>query len=218
MRCPICNRLHQTDKVVEYMRARGVHVEPDITIPPPKLFPSSKKTPRLGWTIRREAEGNRPLIAEPMAWGVPCFVKGARPGTTLEKLATNARQYSYSVWKPLIADAAQRCLVPFTHFAEPHPEGGKGDDGLPKQAWFSLPDEPVGMFAGVWQGCERGRVFAFLTTAPNDQMRPIHPKAMPVILKPGDQETWLSGTGAEALSLARPYDGPMDMQVKTPPA
>ena len=118
-------------------------------------------------------------------------------------------------WAPWLG-AGSRCLVPFTHFAEPHPEKGKGDDGLPKQAWFCLPDRPVGVFAGLWTETPRGRAYAFATCQPNEIVGAVHPKAMPAILKPEEWEAWLEGDAKTAKALIRPYDGPMDMQVTTP--
>jgi putative SOS response-associated peptidase YedK len=48
-------------------------------------------------------------------------------------------------------------------------------------------------------------LFAFLTTAPNAIVRPIHSKAMPVILTLREQiEAWLSAPNPEALKLQRP--------------
>lgn len=215
----MCNRLHQSEKVVDHLREQGVLVDVDRTwrLPPGELFPSSMKTPRNAIIVRRQRDGNRPLVAEIRAWGIPCQVNGARPGTTLTKLVTNVRNYRFRLWAPLIADPASRCLVPFTHFAEPHPAGGKGDDGLPRQAWFSQPGEPVGMFAGVMAQGPHGPAFAFLTTAANDQMRPIHEQAMPVIVARSDWSAWLDGSAQEARDLARPYAGPLTMQIETPP-
>jgi putative SOS response-associated peptidase YedK len=49
------------------------------------------------------------------------------------------------------------------------------------------------------------QLFAFLTTTSNDIVRPIHAKAMPVILtKPEEFDTWLQGTVNEAIALQRP--------------
>ncbi|RYG84543.1 MAG: DUF159 family protein, partial [Alphaproteobacteria bacterium] len=99
---------------------------------------------------------------------------------------------------------------------EPHPDRGKGDDNMPKQAWFCLPDQPVGVFAGLWRMTERGPAYAFATCAPNEIVGPIHPKAMPAIIKPDEWDIWLDGSADEAKALVRPYDGPMDMEVTTP--
>lgn len=45
-----------------------------------------------------------------------------------------------------------------------------------------------------------------VTTEANDLVRPIHAKGrMPVILRPDDYETWLTGSLDEAAALLRPY-------------
>jgi len=195
----------------------GVAIDADWTDRPhPQVFPTGKKTPRYGLVVRRQQEGNKPLVAEWMEWGFPHQVPGKRPGVMLDTFVTNARHLHYPLWRDTLADPAHRCLVPFTHFAEPHPDKGKGDDGLPKQAWFCLSDANVGTFAGLWTETPRGRAYAFATCPPNELVGQYHPKAMPVIVRPEDWETWLSAPAAEAKKLQRPYDGPMDVQVTTP--
>lgn len=213
----MCNRKHQTEKAVQqWFDLHGVAIDADWTDRPhPQVFPTGKKTPRRGIVVRRQPEGNRPLVASFMEWGFPTTVKGAK-GQPLTKYVTNARNLASPFWRSSLATPAHRCLVPFTHSAEPHPEGGKGDDNLPKQAWFCLPDQPVGIFAGFWRMTERGPAYAFATCQPNEIVGAIHPKAMPAILKPGDWDQWLNGTAGEAAALVRPYDGPMDVQVTTP--
>ena len=42
---------------------------------------------------------------------------------------------------------------------------------------------------------------AFLTTDANEIVRPIHPKAMPVLIAPDDYDTWLRAPWDEAQSL-----------------
>lgn len=48
-------------------------------------------------------------------------------------------------------------------------------------------------------------VLAFLTTRPNEIVRPVHPDRMPVILAPEDYETWLTGNADAAFALAKPF-------------
>ncbi len=80
-----------------------------------------------------------------------------------------------------------RCLVPFTAFSE-------YDDASPKGAkvikWFVPKDRGMLFFAGVW------RVWSGdygTKKEPNDLVRPIHAKAMPVVLATSEQrEEWMS--------------------------
>ena len=73
--------------------------------------------------------------------------------------------------------------------------------------WFALNDDrPLFAFAGIWTtfNGDRGtkskpiagphQVYGFLTTEANAVVKPIHPKAMPVIRDPGD------GRGARCLN------------------
>lgn len=211
----MCNRFHQSEKVVRHLRDQGVIVDVDMSTRPTQIFPTGRKTPRYGLVVRQHGEGNRPLIAELHEWGFPTTVKGAK-GQPLQKYVTNARNLDSGFWRPSMSRPGQRCLVPFTYFAEPHPQAGKGDDGLPRQVWFSLPDQPVGMFAGLWRQSGRGNAFAFATCDPNGVVAPIHPKAMPAILKPDEWLAWRSDDADLAKRLVRPYDGPMASQVETP--
>jgi putative SOS response-associated peptidase YedK len=75
-----------------------------------------------------------------------------------------------------------RCFVPFTSFSEFNKEHG-GD------VWFAFDDtRPLAVFAGIWTGWTSVRkvregettdeLFGFLTTEPNDVIKPVHPKAM----------------------------------------
>ena len=57
----------------------------------------------------------------------------------------------------------------------------------------------------VKEGTVTTDLFAFLTTEANADVRPIHPKAMPVILtRPEEWETWLTAPAPVALRLQRP--------------
>jgi putative SOS response-associated peptidase YedK len=99
-------------------------------------------------------------------------------------------------------------LVPATSFCE-------WTDTRPKVThWFALDESgPLFAFAGVWRlwtGERKGetgehRLFAFLTTESNAVVRPIHAKAMPVLLTaPEVWNSWLTGSLADALALQRP--------------
>jgi putative SOS response-associated peptidase YedK len=83
--------------------------------------------------------------------------------------------------------------------------------------WFALSDDrPLFAFAGLWRrwigvrGTKAKPVdgdhllYSFLTTEPNTVVAPIHPKAMPVILREHEWETWLRAPAQEALRLQTP--------------
>ena len=150
------------------------------------------------------------LDIESMRWGFPAIREKAKP-------ITNIRNLDSSWWNgangEYIREAEYRCLVPFSAFAEwNHAEKGN--------AWFEVKSDAP-MFAGTWRpwsgerltdvGKKRRvrqvhhwKLYAFLTTEPNDVVKPIHPKAMPVILTtPEECERWMGGR-EDTLDLQRP--------------
>ena len=144
--------------------------------------------PKYQGIIARVDDGQKKL--DTMQWGVPLTMKGKRPGTTVTKRITNVRNLSNSFWRSMLTKPENRCLVPFTQFAEPKPNAGR------EECWFKVDEAPVSAFAGIWRPSDEGNVFAFLTCEPNPLIKPIHPKAMPVILHPDDYDDWLSGKDA----------------------
>lgn len=142
------------------------------------------------------AESNHTIL-DSMAWGVPITLPGKREGTTVTKRVTNVRNLSSPFWRSMLAKPAQRCLVPFSTFAEPKPNAGR------EEVWFKVTDAPIAAFAGIWRPSTEGNVFAFLTCEPNPLVAPIHPKAMPVILHPQDYDRWLKDD--DVLDLVAPF-------------
>ena len=132
-----------------------------------------------------------------MRWGVPLTVPGKRVGSIATRHVTNVRNLASPFWRSMLAQREQRCLVPFTRFAEPKPNAGR------EEVWFEVPAEPIAAFAGIWRETADGTVFAYQTCEPNPLVAPIHPKAMPVILHREDYQGWMDG--APAQELARPY-------------
>lgn len=156
--------------------------------------------PRYQAPVVREEDGAR--VLELMAWGFPTQVQGKTK--MLTKHVTNARNISSPFWKSAAANPARRCLVPFTRFAEPRP-GKDPATGKPAQWWFTMRDQPIAAFAGLWRPTETGNVFAFLTCEPNPLVKPLHEKAMPVVLLPEDHDRWLHGSWDDVQQLQCPH-------------
>jgi putative SOS response-associated peptidase YedK len=168
--------------------------------PPPKyaVFPDNEAP-----VIRKAVDSERML--EVMRWGMPGPLEfgGARP-------CTNIRNLKSAHWRQWMKPE-YRCLVPANAFSE-------YTDSVPKIVnWFARDEDRTPFaFAGVWQPFTRRcgtkanpiegdhLVFSFLTTEANDIVRPIHAKAMPVILTEDNWDIWLDGTQEEALALQQP--------------
>jgi putative SOS response-associated peptidase YedK len=144
-------------------------------------------------------------------WGMPTpakFLEGKRtdPGVT------NIRNVASPHWRRWLG-VDHRCLVPFTSFSELDQR-----PGAPRNSpvWFALDEErPLAFFAGLhtaWTSVRKVKegeitadLFGFLTCPPNGEVRPVHPKAMPVILtQPGEWRQWLTAPTENALELQRP--------------
>ena len=169
----------------------------------PSIFPDYEAP------IVRMDKGER--IVASARWGLPSPAFALK-GRNSDSGITNVRNTASAHWKRWLGPA-NRCLVPFTSFAEPETL----PDGKKTNAWFAFTESrPVSFFAGVWlphwksvrkvkEGETTNDLYAFLTTEANKEVGAIHPKAMPVILtKPEDWETWLTADWAEAVKLQRP--------------
>ena len=166
--------------------------------PQPGIFPDMQAP-----VIANTSEGK---ALTKMRWGMPS-PKFALKGKNYDKGITNVRNTKSGHWRRWLG-VENRCIVPLNSFAEPGPDR--------KNVWFALnPDRPLMFFAGVWtnhtsvrkvkDGETTDDLYAFLTTEPNNVVAPIHPKAMPVILRTDeDIETWLTAPMEEALELQRP--------------
>ena len=133
-------------------------------------------------------------------------------GTTNVRNTTNAKGLPNAHWRPWLGPA-NRCLVPFTSFAEPDQD----HEGTRQNIWFAFDqDRPLAFFAGIWtphacvrkisRGWEEIEAFGFLTTESAEPVRTYHSKAMPVILTTEEErDLWLSGAPWEEVrQLQRP--------------
>lgn len=191
----MCNLYSMTATVDELRRIFGPFEGDTANLPAyDELYPG-----QLVPVLRRRPEGG--LKLESMKWGFPGpKVAGGRP-------VTNVRNLSSGFWRSALENPARRCIVPVTSFcewtAEPDPSSRRKS-----KVWFGLsPDQHrLFAFAGIWRPGEEGRYMAFLTCAANQTVGAIHPKAMPVMLRPGaDVERWLSAAQADACALAVPF-------------
>ena len=175
----------------------------------------------LAPVVRIGTDGQREIA--PLTWGMPSppqYVKNYDPGVT------NIRNTGSPHWRRWLGPEC-RCVVPITSFAEPNP-AAKVEGGRTPNAWFARDESrPLMFFAGIWtpwRGVKKVRdgerdfeLYGFLTTAPNAVVRPIHEKAMPVILtEPDEIELWLTAPWSEAKALQRPLPDDMLVIVDAP--
>lgn len=203
----MCN-LYSLNKGQDHIRREfGVKWDDTGNLPPlPGIFPDM-----LAPVVRNDGDGRRMQM---MRWGMPTPPKFLTAGA-IDRGVTNIRNPQSAHWRARLKPEF-RCLVPATSFCEPtdaaNPATGKKD-----WVWFALDEErPLFAFAGIWcswrgiRGTKKSPVdgthqlYAFLTTEANAVVKPIHGKAMPVILTGEACNAWLTAPVEEALALQRP--------------
>jgi putative SOS response-associated peptidase YedK len=164
---------------------------------------------QLAPVVRTAKDGERELLM--MRWGFPSPPMFGNP-----RPVTNVRNLTSNWWKPWLKPEF-RCLVPATSFCE---YADKPDPKTKRKipTWFALSESrPLFFFAGIWRPWTGTRgtksdpvkgehlLYSFLTCDPNKMVRPVHSKAMPVILTTAmTREIWLTGSIEDALELQRP--------------
>ncbi len=149
--------------------------------------------------IVREHDGGR--LIEQMTWGFPVRLKGMKP-TSKPKPVNNARDDKLltGFWKHWFATPAQRCLIPFTAFAE-----AEGPKGKMTRTWISVADQPTAAWAGLWRPTDEwGNAYTGVMVDATEELFDIHDR-MPVILHPDAHETWLRADADEAMRLVTQY-------------
>lgn len=178
--------------------------------------------------VVRNIDGRRELAA--LTWGMPTPVEHMKAADAPDTGVTNVRKTWIRHWQQWLG-IEHRCVVPATAFSE----YGQVPDPVTKRkplSWFALDQsQPLFFFAGIWTEWEGVRgsnrtprpgtheLFAFLTTDANDVVKPIHPKAMPVILTRRDEvETWMNAEWPEAKAPQRPLPPELLKVVRHPSA
>lgn len=162
--------------------------------PPPNQFNAPDETyPGYPGLVIREQDGERML--QTMAWGFPLRLKGMKPDSK-PKPVNNIADIKKGMWIGLARKPQWRCLIPATHFAE-----AEGPAGKKTRTWFSLRDQPIFAWAGLWRVSEEwGPVYSGAMTDANDDVAPAHDR-MPVILRPEEYATWLHGDFEQLVAL-----------------
>lgn len=195
----MCNLYSMTATVDELRRIFGPFDGDKSNVPPfDEIYPGYQAP-----VLRRNEAGG--LKLEMMKWGFPGPVSaGSRP-------VTNVRNLASPFWRSALYDPRRRCVVPATSFcewsAEPDPQTKRKS-----KIWFGLAEEhpPLFAFAGLWRpgamDLGEGPFMAFLTCDANATVGAVHPKAMPVMLRPADVGRWLDSEREDACSLAQPFE------------
>jgi putative SOS response-associated peptidase YedK len=144
-----------------------------------------------------------------LRWGlVPAWAKAIGVGNRM----INARAEAIET-KPAFREALRlrRCLVPASGFYE-----WKGAPGRKHPYAINTADRALFAFAGLWErwkprGGEPVETFTIVTTDAAPAVQPIHDR-MPVIVRPQDEETWLTGSVEDARALLKPYEGHVNVR------
>lgn len=140
--------------------------------------------------VVRNAAGEREGIT--MRWGFPPLwvaKQGKDPFNAPPLVNAMAEEAaSKPTWSKALRE--RRCLVPTTGFYE-----WLSRDGERYPLWFRPAQGRVLTLAGIWGPFDWGEKLgwpcvAILTTAPNDEVAPIHDR-MPVVLSPEQEDAWL---------------------------
>ena len=157
-----------------------------VSAPPAEFNSPTETLPGYPGMVVREADGQR--ILQSMVWGFPLRLKTMKPESK-PKPVNNIADVNNGMWVGLARKPQWRCLIPATGFAE-----AEGAKGAKTRTWFSVKDEPIFAWAGLWrESAEWGPVYSGMMTDCNEAIRPIHDR-MPVLLRADEYDQWLHGS------------------------
>ena len=193
----MCNLYTMTATVDELRRVFGGFAGDTANLPPfDEIYPG-----RASPVLRASGTG---LRLDTMTWGFP------GPAAAKGRPVTNVRNLASPFWRSALGNVERRCIVPVTRFCEwtatPDPVTKRK-----AKVWFGMHQahEPLFAFAGLWRpGASDGSdgpFMAFLTCDANATVGAVHPKAMPVMLRPADALGWLRHERETACALAIPF-------------
>lgn len=173
-----------------------------VDLPAPSFNTAEDVYPGYSGMVVREEAGKR--VLEAMTWGFPRHSVSKKTGLPNKPSPTNnARDDKlWSIWRQWFTVPAQRCLIPFTAFAE-----AVGEPGKMTKTWISVVDQPLAAWAGLWRPTvEWGDAYTGVMVDATEELLDIHDR-MPVILHPRDHDAWLRAPANEAIELVRKYPG-----------
>lgn len=182
----MCNLATVRKSAAEVAAHFGV-VNPVATNATGDIYPG---TPGL---VVREQDGAR--VMQSMTWGFPLRLQGMKPDAK-PKPVNNIADLRKNMWIGLARKPQWRCLIPITHFAE-----AEGPKGAKTRTWFSVKDEPIAAWGGLWRvSDEWGPVYSGAMTDANEAVAPVHDR-MPVLLHPTEYDLWLNGSFEDLLAF-----------------
>jgi putative SOS response-associated peptidase YedK len=199
----MCNLYTMTATVDELRRLFGGFEGDTVNLSPfDEIYPG-----RTAPVLRRDQGGA--LRLDMMTWGFP------GPVAAKGRPVTNVRNLDSPFWRSALGNVDRRCIVPVARFCE---WSAKADPATKRKVkhWFGMHEahDPLFAFAGLWrpgakdgsdENGSNGPFMAFLTCDANATVGAIHPKAMPVMLRPADALGWLTHDRDSACALAIPF-------------
>lgn len=191
----MCNLYTERKSAAEVAAHFGVDL-------PPQFNTAEEVYPGYPGMVVREAEGKR--VLQSMTWGFPRHSVNKKTGLPNKPSPTNNARDDmlWKIWRKWFTDPAQRCLIPFTAFAE-----AVGEKGSMTRTWIRVTDQPLAAWAGLWRPTDEwGDAYTGVMVDATEELLDIHDR-MPVILHPEDHEAWLRAPAEEAIKLVRKYPG-----------